>query len=310
MDPELVMFCMVATPFLEDGALDEVGLRVHVRRLVGAGQGIYLGSGGAGEGHVLTVDELRRIYDIGVQEAKGKVPVCANPRESRSAQAMYEVAKQAVDADVDMVQLYQLDGGHGMIPTQIEQEAYFRELLDELKHPVAISIHALAGYRATVPFLVDLCARYSQIAALNVMHPSNAYFMELRDALPASVRLYTMSTNLVHVLTLGASGALLAENNVIPNICQSIFDAYESGDLAAVSLGTQTLQRFDNIVYRWMPSTARWVKMAMKVLGQGNGVLRPPYQLPGEDEQRKMATAFANMKIQDLEDRAMQRKLS
>ena len=80
------MFCMSATPFKEDGSLDEEGLRVHLRRLVAAGNGVYLGSGGAGEGHVLTVPELRRIYDIGVEECKGKVPTYANPREPRSVQ--------------------------------------------------------------------------------------------------------------------------------------------------------------------------------------------------------------------------------
>ena len=40
-----IMFCMAATPFTEDGSLDEAGLRAHLRRLVAAGNGIYLGSG-------------------------------------------------------------------------------------------------------------------------------------------------------------------------------------------------------------------------------------------------------------------------
>jgi len=298
---ELTLFCMSATPFHEDLSLDESAFRSHLRRLVAARNGIYLGSGGAGEGHVLTARELRRIYEIGVEEAKGKVPLCANPRESRSAALMYEVAKEAVEANVDVVQIYQLDAGHGMIPTQREQDVYFTELLSEIDHPVAISIHAYAGYAATPDYLKQLCARFEQICAINVVGPPNSYFMALRDELPERIKLYTSIVNLVHVATLGASGALLAENNLIPNVCQSIADAYEARDLDKLAHGTRTVQRFANVVNKWAPSSGRWVKMAMKVLGLGNGVLRPPYLLPPQEDQDRMAAAFAALRIREEE---------
>jgi 4-hydroxy-tetrahydrodipicolinate synthase len=298
---ELTLFCMAATPFSEDLVLDESALRDHLRRLVKARNGIYLGSGGAGEGHVLTPRELRRIYEIGVEEAKGKVPVYANPRESRSAALMYEVAKEAVEANVDVVQIYQVDAGHGMIPTQREQDAYFTELLSEINHPVAISIHLYAGYAATPEYLRELCARFEQICAINVMGPPNSYFMALRDELPERIKLYTSIINLLHVATLGASGALLAENNVIPKVCQNIADAYQARDLEKMSHGTRTVQRFANVVNQWAPSTARWVKMALKVLGLGNGVLRPPYLLPPQEDQARMAAAFEALRIREEE---------
>ena len=297
----LTMFCMSATIFNEDGSLDDDGLRKHLQRLVDARNGIYLGSGGAGEGHVLTPKELRQVYDVGVDVAKGKVPLYANPRESRSAAAMYDVAKEAVAAGVDVVQLYQLDGGHGMIPTQREQEAYWKELLDKISHPVAISIHLYAGYMATPAFLKELCGRYEQICAINVMGPGNGYFIQLRDTLPESVKLYTGVAQLVEVATLGAAGALLAENNIIPNLCQQIADGYEAGDLAKVSEATKNVQRFSNIVSQWAPSTARWVKMAMKVLDLGSSTLRPPYLMPTEEEQQRMSASFDALNIRALE---------
>ena len=295
------MFCMSATPFNEDGSVDEDGLRRHLRRLVVARNGIYLGSGGAGEGHVLTLAELRRVYDIGVEEAKGKVPVYANPRESRSAAAMYEVAREAVAAGVDVVQIYQLDGGHGMIPTQLEQEAYWEELLDAIDHPVAISIHLYASYMAKVSYVAELCRRYEQVCAVNVIGPPNSYFLEMRDALPETVKLYAGIANLVHLAALGAAGALLGENNIIPNTCQRIADGHAAGDWEQVSAAAKAVQRFSNVVNQWAPSTARWVKMAMKVLGLGNGVIRRPYLLPPEEEQRKMADAFEAMRIREIE---------
>jgi 4-hydroxy-tetrahydrodipicolinate synthase len=299
----LTMFCMSATPFAADGSLDEDALRAHLRRMVDAGNGVYLGSGGAGEGHVLTTAELRRVYDVGVDVCKGRVPVYANPRESRSAAAMYEVAREAVAAGVDVVQVYQLDAGHGMIPTLREQEAYFRELLGELDHPLAISVHAYAGYAAPPSLLAALCRDHPQVCAVNVMGPPNSYLIEVRDALPQTVRVYTSVLNALQGFALGASGALLAENNVIPNLCRRIADGWLARDLDAASEAARTVQRFSNVVNRWAPSTARWVKMALKVLDlpAGNGVLRRPYLLPPDAEQRDMARAFEALRIREIE---------
>jgi dihydrodipicolinate synthase/N-acetylneuraminate lyase len=141
------------------------------------------------------------------------------------------------------------------------------------------------------------------VIAVNVTGPPNSYFMELRDTLPAQVRLYTGIVNVLQVLSLGASGALLAENNVIPTVCRRIADGWLAGDLDTAGEATRTVQRFSNVVNRWAPSTARWVKMAMKVLDlpAGNGVLRRPYLLPPEAEQREMAGALAALRIGDLE---------
>lgn len=303
MAQQLIMFCMVATPFKDDFTIDEEGLRGHLRRLVAARNGVYLAGGGAGEGHVLTSKEFRRVCEIGVEECKGKVPTYTNPREARSASAMYEYAREAVAAGVDVVQLYQLEGGHGMQPTLAEQEAYWSELLDQIKHPVAISVHAYAGFRPKPGYLRDLHRRYPQIVAINVMGGPPAYLLEVRDEMPASVACYTGINMLAQGLALGAAGALEAESNIIPNICQSLLDAWQARDIEKLTRSAQTVQRFSSIVNQWAPSTARWVKMAMRVLDLpgGGGPLRRPYLMPGPEDQKRMADAFEKMGLRQLE---------
>src|ERR1700748_1518307 len=108
---------MSQTPFHEDGSVDDDAMRAHLQRLVDAGNGIYLGSPGGGEGQMLSVAEHRQIYDIGVAVARGKVPWSATPRESRSAAEVYEIAKEAAAAGVDAIQLYGLSPGQVMIPS-------------------------------------------------------------------------------------------------------------------------------------------------------------------------------------------------
>lgn len=296
-----IMFSMSVTPFTSDGKLDEPAYRAHLRRMVAANNGVYLGSGGAGEGHVLTLTELKRVYKIGVEECKGKVPTYANPREPRSADAMYEVCNLAHDAGVEVVQLYPLDAGHGMRPTYLEQETYYRTLLDAIKYPVSISVHVAVGYTTPVSLLKNLCADYKNIQAINVMGPPLSYFVEVKDAVRKDIALYTGIANVLMSLPLGSNGCLEAESNIAPKLCRSVLDHYLKGDMDKAGEAMTNVIRLGNIVNRWAPSTARWCKMGLKVLGLGNGVLRPPYMLPSEAEQQEMGRLFDHMRLREIE---------
>jgi len=297
------MFCMVASPFKSDDSLDEDALRLHLKRLVDANNGVYLAGGGAGEGHALTRQELRRICEIGVEVCKGKVPTYCNPREARSAEEHYLYAKEAAAAGVDVVQLYQLEGGHGMRPTPEEQDAYWFELLDALRYPVALSIHAYAGFYPSADYLRRLKDTYPQIVALNLIATPSAYLTEVRDAMPADVAIYIHISTVVQGLALGAAGALQTESNLIPNTCRRLLDQWASADIAGMQETAQQIQRLSNVVSEWAPSTARWVKMGMRVLDLpgGQGPLRKPYLMPDSAAQRKMADAFEAIGVRDWE---------
>lgn len=58
-----------------DGAIDEDAFHQYLQRFVDAKIGVYLASVGSGESGAMTADELRRVYRIGVDVCKGKIPV-------------------------------------------------------------------------------------------------------------------------------------------------------------------------------------------------------------------------------------------
>ncbi|MDE3100687.1 MAG: dihydrodipicolinate synthase family protein [Chloroflexota bacterium] len=301
---ELSLLCMSVTPFHEDGTLDLEALRQHLGRLLARRIGVLLPGGGAGEAHSLSLRELRQVYEIGVEVGGGHVPVQAVLRESRTAAAMCEIAREAMRAGVDGMHIYQLDGGHMMVPNEREQDAYWSELLGVIDIPVVISIGVHDRYPVSVEYVKRLCDRYPQIAGITVAAVSTSYFMKLRDRLPDRVKLRVGIASLLQYGALGADKCYGPEPNIVPNICRSIVDSYRVGDRARMVDGVRTVQRLHNIVQEWAPSTARWVKMAMKVLGLGNGVMRRPYLLPPEDDQRRMAKAFAALRLQELEAQA------
>jgi 4-hydroxy-tetrahydrodipicolinate synthase len=291
------------TPFRPDGALDEQSLRAHLRRIVASGNGVFLGSPGAGEGHALSLVELGRLYEIAVEECKGKVPVHANPRDSRTAEEVCEIAQIALSAGVDEVMVYQLTQWHGMVPTAREQEAYFREILEAVRGPVALSVgQSLTGYHPSVSLLRDLQRDYPHIAAI-LPGPPWDYFGAVRDALPDSVRLYTSMPDVLQSFVLGATGCFGAEANIIPKTCHRIIEHYAAGANDELGDVVRAVQRFGAICRQWGPGYARYVKMALKVLGLpgGNGILRKPYVLPADDELNKMSQAFQTLGIRKLE---------
>lgn len=306
------VFCMAATPFSSDGAIDEAAFRGLLRRMAGAGVGVYLGSGGAGEGHALSTQELRRLYEIGVSECKGKVPVHANPPEPRTAASMLEPLRHAAQAGVDVVQIYPMDAGHGMRPTPAEQAAYYRDLLEVVDHPVALSVHVQAGYMAPVSLLRTLCETYPHIVAINVIGTSLHYLVALRDAVGPRVTLNVRLINALEGYALGARGFLAAEPNLVPKLSRSIVDALVVEDLAAAGRSLAQFVRLADVVNRWAPSTARWVKMAMNVLELpgGAGGLRKPYLMPPQSELDAMAEALAGLGIPEIDERLVARARS
>ncbi|HUP71868.1 MAG TPA: dihydrodipicolinate synthase family protein [Acidimicrobiales bacterium] len=305
------MFSMVVTPMDGQGRLDEAGIRAHLRRQIEAGVGVYLGSGGSGEGHALTIDELGRLYRIGVDECKGKVPVYCNPPEARSANEMLDKSRQAIDAGADLVQFYQLDAGHGRMPVLAEQELYFRDLLEAIDHPVGISIHLAAGYLAPCALVTKLCLEYPQIRLVNIpFGPTMNYLVQLRDGVPDTIKIYVGMHNILSGLAMGAWGAQVTETNQIPHLCQAMIDEFVAGDIARAAETYAHVLRVTDVIDSGRRVSADGPKAALKALGFDVGLPRHP-RVPVDDATvEQMRSAFARLGTLELEAAAAARSTS
>lgn len=297
-----IYFCMSATAFGADGEFDPAVMRAHLSRMVSAGLGVYLGSGGAGEGHALSDAELRRVYEIGVEVCKGKVPVYANPPEQRTAAAMKRLCAIAVAAGVDVVQVYPPDPGHGMRPTDAELEAYYDDVLGSISAPTALSIHAVVGYITPLGMVVRLIARYPTIQAVNLIGVSANYIADLRAAIPARIKLYVPLAGCFDGFALGANGVLGAEPNILPTTAREFVEAVGRGDMVQATDRYRELLAFAQAVGPWSPSTARWVKMCLRALNLpgGAGGLRPPYLMPSDGDIAALAKRIGALGIAEL----------
>lgn len=304
--PNMTLLCRNATTFTKTKEFDEQAFRKFLQRFVDARLGVYLASGGSGEGHALSRDELRRVYQIGVEVCKGKVAVNANPPEQNTAQATIEHAKLAVEAGVDVVNIYGPASWHGFRPTDAEYTAYFDQVLSVIKHPVALAPNPIIGYTPRPALIAGICNQTSQVAAINLSGVGDTYFIELKDALKRDVAIFVPFQSSLHTLTLGATGLLGAEANIIPKTFRRYIDHFESSDFAGLGKVYADLQRFNRYVAKWHSSSPRWLKMAMKVLKLpgGEGGARGPYLMPLDDEVQRFTDGLLRLRLPEIDDLA------
>ena len=85
------------TPMHDDGSIDEPALRAHVDRMVTGGCDVLMPCGTTGEAATLSVEEQRRVVELVVEAAEGRVPVVAGAGSNSTAVArtLASNAKQA-----------------------------------------------------------------------------------------------------------------------------------------------------------------------------------------------------------------------
>lgn len=90
----------LVTPFRNDGALDERAFEKFVDWQITEGVNFLVPCGTTGENPTLTADEHRRVVELTVKVANGRVPVLAGAGSNSTARAV-ELALQAVDFGAD-----------------------------------------------------------------------------------------------------------------------------------------------------------------------------------------------------------------
>jgi 4-hydroxy-tetrahydrodipicolinate synthase len=276
---------MCVTPFDAHDHLDEQALTVIVDHLARSGVGIYLGSYGTGEGHLLRPDEILRLYEIGVEAAAGRVPVYAAALGFTGTDEVIAAAQAAVAAGVDAVQIHPPRPGPSAITVRPrELERFYVDVLGAVTSPVHLTNQVvMVGYQLPVPLLVDLVATYPQVTAVNTSDPDLIAVGQLIGAVGSQTDVYVgIVAQLLTALALGAKGTLCFEADVAPELCVDVIDARRAGDFDQLALAFDRLLRLNEILSRFQ--NPRSVKAAMRLLGLPAGALRRPYLELDPDE--------------------------
>jgi 4-hydroxy-tetrahydrodipicolinate synthase len=289
---------MCVTPFDSRDQIDEEALSTIVKALSFAGVGIYLGSYGTGEGHLLRLDEITRLYQIGIEAAGGRVPVYAAALGFTSTDAVIEAAQSAALLGVDAVQIHPPRPGPIAIkPRPAELDRFYADVFDAIKTPVHLTNQVImVGYELPISLVIDLVGSYPQITAVNTSDPNLDGVTELITTLGTQIPVRVgIVSQLRTALDVGGSGVLCYEANVAPALCREVIDAHGADDGERLDAAFDRLQRLNEILSRFQ--NPRSVKAAMPLVGLPGGSLRRPYLALDPDEVEAIAVVIEELEL-------------
>lgn len=298
----LGFFTMCATVFSPHGGIDEVGFRGYLQRQIDGGLGVYLGSGGNGETHAMTPDELHTMYRLGVETCRGKVPVHANLPEEHTADATIAQARIAIEAGVAALHLYTLEGRHGYRPTDRELIGYFDDVLSVINHPVIIAVNPTMGYIPKPAVIASIIRNHKHIVGARLSAQPQIYLIDLKDMVDRPIEYHwQLGSGALDPLALGAT-LFAAEANIIPQTFRGLIDHAQAGRLAEAGNVLADIRRFNRVIMQWGPC-ARWIKMCMRTLRLPGweGGLRKPYLMPPDDEMRSFSDALLRLRVPEID---------
>lgn len=282
------------TPFGPDLALDEEGLRTHIRSLADTpGLGGIVCNGHAGEVACLTREERRRCIEIVAKEVKGRLPIVACFEAVATREAV-EAACEARDAGADALMICP-PPIYAWSPAGNPEfaVAYHQAIARGAGLPMILFQYPpQAAFSYSTECLLALAEEIEEVVAVKFADGGNIrrYESDLRAlrALPRPIAvLYTSAREFFQHFLTGADGALTGFANFAPAECVALYQACRRGDLPAARALHEQLYPATSAVYRdpYVNLHTRY-KEATFLCGRiRTPHVRPP-QLPLREEER------------------------
>ena len=261
----------LVTPFTKDGALDEPALRKLVDWQIAEGIHFLVPCGSTGEAVTMTPSEHRRVVEITVEQAKGRVPIVAGAGSNDTAKAVAmskEMKAAGATHLLHVSPMYNKPPQRGII-------AHFERIADATDLPVIVyNVPGRTGSNIEAKTTLAL-AKIKNIAAVKEASGNLGQITEiLRDRPDHFVVLSGDDEMTLPVMTAGGDGVISVISNATPKAMAQLCNAAAKGDFAgARKLHFQLLA--------WMraafiESNPIPVKAAMAMLGKMENRLRLP----------------------------------
>ena len=270
----------LATPFAASGEIDEPALRRFVRWQLDEGVSFLVPCGSTGEAATMTVAEQRRVVEIVVEEAAGRVPVVAGAGSNDTAKA---IAASREMRDAGASHLLHVSPAYSK-PPQRGIEAHFRAVADAVDLPIMLynvpgrtgsNVEAETTLRlAEVPNIVamkEASGDLAQVATILRERPEGFAVLSGDDALT------------LPIMALGGDGLVSVISNAAPRAVAELCEHCARGDFDLAREVNRTLAAWARAAF--LESNPIPVKAALAMLGLMENRLRLPL-VPLLDEHR------------------------
>jgi 4-hydroxy-tetrahydrodipicolinate synthase len=264
------VFTALVTPF-RDGALDERALHDLVELQIGAGIDGLVPCGSTGEAATLSHAEHRRVVEVVVAAARGRVQVLAGTGSNSTAEAI-ELTRHAKEAGADGAVLI---SPYYNKPTQQGLVAHYSEVARQTAFPLLV--YNIPG-RTASNVLPDTLARLAELEQVVGVKESCGNLDQMAHviaAVPDSFAVLSGDDSLtLPLLAIGGAGVISTTSNLVPAEMVELVRAFRAGDVErARAIHYRLLPLFDALFVETNPIP---VKAALAL----RGILLEELRLP------------------------------
>ena len=261
----------LATPFTASGEVDEPALRRFVRWQLDEGVDFVVPCGSTGEPATMTAAEQRRVVEIVVEEAAGRVAVVAGAGSNDTQKA---IALSREMRAAGATHLLHVSPAYSK-PPQRGIEAHFRAIADAVDLPIVLynvpsrtgsNIEAATTLRlAEVPNIVatkEASGDLAQVSAILRDRPDDFAVLSGDDGLA------------LPIMALGGDGVVSVTSNATPRLVAAMCERCRAGDFAAARRIHHQLAPWTRAAF--VESNPIPVKAALAMFGLMENRLRLP----------------------------------
>ena len=262
----------LVTPMLEDGTVDEKGFADFVNWQIEQGTHGLVPVGTTGESPTLTHAEHKRVVEICVEVAAGRVPVMAGAGSNNTVEAI-EFAQHAEKVGADGILVVT---PYYNKPSQRGLKAHFSAIAEATSLPIFIyNIPGRSIIDMTPETMGELAHGYENIAGVKDATGDVTRASWQRATCGQDfIQLTGEDASALGFFAHGGVGCISVTANVAPALCSQFQQAMADGDMAtALNLQDRLLPLHDALFIEPNPGGA---KFALSLLGKMNNVQRSP----------------------------------
>ncbi|MDR2578216.1 MAG: 4-hydroxy-tetrahydrodipicolinate synthase [Chitinispirillales bacterium] len=284
-------YVAIVTPFNSDGSLNEEGLRSNIEFLIANGVAGIVPCGTTGESATLTWEEHKRVVDIAIEQAKGRVQVIAGAgsnNTSEAVEAALHAKKSGADAIMSITPYYNK-------PTQEGLYRHFSAIAAKVDIPMVV--YNVPG-RTAVNMLPETVARLCDIPQVMAVKEASGNITQISEIHRlCGDRLDILSGDdgmTLPVLACGGKGVISVIGNIVPAKMSKMVALYQKGDHHAALEIHEELLPLSQIVF--IETNPAPVKVCMAEIGLASGPVRLPLAPMSDTNKEKLLSVWKTYK--------------
>jgi len=283
-------YVALITPMRTDGSIDEKKLEALVDWQIREGTNGLVPTGTTGESPTLTHDEHKRVVEVALSVAKGRVPVIAGTGSNSTAEAI-DLTRHAKKAGADAAMLVT---PYYNKPTQEGLYLHFKAVAEAVDIPIIV--YNIPG-RSVVNISVETMARIAKIPNIvGVKDATNDLARPIHTRATCGGDFAQMSgedATILAFLAGGGDGCISVTGNIAPRLCSTMHIAWSEGRIKdALAIQDRLMPLHDALFSETSPGP---VKFAAALLAATTETVRLPLAPPGEATRARVRAAMTDV---------------